>query len=319
MKRYILYALAILLIVIIAFLSYLSFLLPNVGPAPDLTVEITPERVARGDYLANHVMLCMDCHAQRDFTIYAGPPKPGTEGAGGEAFDQSMGFPGVFFSRNITPSGIGDWTDGELFRAITTGVSKDGSALFPVMPYLLYGQLDEEDIISVIAYIRQLKPVESPNIPSKPDFPFNFIINTIPKKANLSKRPDPTDQIAYGKYLITAASCGECHTNQKDGKVIGEPYAGGFEFQFPHGPIVRSSNITPHETGLASWTKEQFVQRFKMHVDSNYVAPNVGRDDFQTVMPWLMYAGMKDEDLEAIYAYLRTVAPVDNFVERYTD
>ena len=136
MKRYVLYAMAIILIAIVAFLGYLSFLLPNVGSAPDMQVEITPERVARGEYLANHVMLCMDCHARRDFSIYAGPPIPGTEGAGGEAFDQTMGFPGAFYSRNITPAGVGDWTDGELFRAITTGVSRDGSALFPVMPYI---------------------------------------------------------------------------------------------------------------------------------------------------------------------------------------
>ncbi len=318
MKRYVLYAMAVLLIAIVAFLGYLSFLLPNVGPAPDMQVEITPERVARGEYLANHVMLCMDCHARRDFSIYAGPPIPGTEGAGGEAFDQTMGFPGAFYSRNITPVGVGDWTDGELFRAITTGVSRDGSALFPVMPYINYGQLDEEDIKSVIAYLRQLKPIESANIPSKPDFPINFIINTMPQKASLTKRPDPSDQLAYGKYIITAAACAECHTNQKDGKIIGEPYAGGFEFLFPDGTIIRSSNITPHETGLGTWSKEQFVQRFTMHTDSTYVPPKIGPEDFQTVMPWLMYAHMKVEDLEAIYAYLKTVTPVENIVEKAT-
>jgi len=115
-------------------LSYLNIAYPKVDAAPDITVEITPERLERGEYLANHVNLCMDCHGIREWDKFAGPPKPGSEGTGGEHFNHDMGFPGDIVSRNITPFGLKDWTDGEVYRAITSGVSKDGSPLFPVMP-----------------------------------------------------------------------------------------------------------------------------------------------------------------------------------------
>ncbi|MEX0769566.1 MAG: cytochrome c [Balneolaceae bacterium] len=316
--RYILFLLGILLLLAASGLAYIKIMLPDVGPPPDITVEMTDENIERGKYLANHVMLCMDCHAMRDWSLYAGPPMPGTEGAGGEVFDQSMNFPGRFISRNLTPAMLGEWTDGEIFRAITTGVSRDGSALFPVMPYTYYGQLDEEDIKSVIAYLRTLEPIENELEVSKPDFPFNFIINTIPREADLKPRLSSENTLEYGKYLTTAAACSECHTKQVQGQVVGEPFAGGFEFTFPNGDVVRSANITPHETGIGNMTKEQFVQRFKTFADSSYVSDKVEPRQFQTVMPWLMYADMKSEDLEAIYEYLRTVDPVGNTVVRFT-
>lgn len=306
-----------LIVILLGAVTYISTMLPNVGPAPDMEVEITQERVDRGEYLANHVMLCMDCHAIRDFSLFAGPPILGTMGAGGERFDQSMNFPGVFISPNITPHNLGDWTDGEIFRLITTGVTKDGSSIFPVMPYPNYGELDPEDIKSVIAYLRTLDPIESEPQASKPDFPFNIILNTIPKEANLQPMPDPSDQIAYGSYLVKAAACGDCHTKAVQGKVVGEPFAGGFEFAYPDGRLNRSSNITPHITGLGSWTKQEFVNRFKMYADSAYVAPEIPEYAFQTVMPWEMYAGMREEDLEAIFAYLQTLEPVDNQVATF--
>lgn len=305
---------AILLIVLAGGLLYITTMLPNVGPAPEMEVELTPERVERGKYLANHVMLCMDCHAIRDFTLFSGPPKPGTEGSGGDRFDHSMNFPGVFIAPNITPYNLGDWTDGELFRLITTGVKKDGKPIFPVMPYPSYGQLDEEDIKSVIAYIRTLDPIEVNHPASEPDFPLNLIMNTIPKKANLQPMPSKSDAVAYGGYLVKAAACGDCHTKQVDGKIVGEPFAGGFEFLFPDGRLNRSSNITPHLTGLGSWTQEQFVQRFKMYADTSYIPAVIAPNQFQTVMPWEMYAGMTEEDLEAIYAYLMSLDPVENSV-----
>jgi mono/diheme cytochrome c family protein len=312
-----LYVLASLAFIALAGIAYLKWALPNVGPAPELTVEITPERLERGEYLANHVMLCMDCHAERDWSLFSGPPRPGTEGTGGDRFDHDMGFPGIFYARNITPAGISDWTDGELYRLITTGVRKDGEPIFPVMPYLNYGKMDEEDIKSVIAYIRTLEPVESVLPPSAPDFPFNLILRTMPVKASPQPMPSPADQIAYGEYLVNAAACGDCHTRFEGGQFVGEYLAGGREFAFPDGSVLRSSNLTPHETGLESWTRETFVNRFKMYADSAYVLPAVQPGQFQSIMPWVMYAGMETTDLEAIYAYLQTLAPVEQRVERF--
>jgi cytochrome c553 len=318
-RRYLMYILGTIGLLIVMLTGYVTLALPNVGPAPDLTVEITDERVERGKYLANHVMLCMDCHAVRDFSLYAGPPTPGTLGGGGDVFDQNMGFPGRFISRNLTPTSLGDWTDGELFRAITSGVSRVGSALFPVMPYPHYSQLDEQDIHAVIAYLRTLDPIENELESSKADFPVNIIINTMPVKSDLKERPAKEDVINYGRYMITAAACTDCHTRMEGGKYVGAPYAGGNEFILPGGSVVRASNITPHEiTGIGSWTKEMFVARFKMYADSTYLPRKVLPGEMQTLMPWQMYGGMSEEDLGAIYEYLRTIPAVENIVVRFT-
>jgi len=307
-----------IVVIIGGLLFYISNFLPNVGPAPDLKVEITDERVERGKYLAYHVMQCIDCHAVRDFSLFAGPPKPGTEAAGGEVFDHAMGFPGVFISANITPYGIGEWTDGELFRLITTGVKKDGNPIFPVMPYHSYGKMDEEDIKSVIAYLRTLEPVMTNHPKSKADFPLNFIMRTFPQKAELKPMPSKSDRVKYGEYLTTAGACGDCHTKFEKGEFIGEWLAGGREFTFPDGSILRTPNLTPHSTGIGNWTEEFFIMRFKTYADSGYVPHKVQPGEMQTIMPWIMYAGMTEEDLGAIYTYLRSLPPVNNRVTLFT-
>lgn len=255
---------------------------------------------------------------RKGFSIFAGPPKPGTEAAGGDVFDHSMGFPGVFVSANITPFGVGDWTDGELFRLITTGVNREGNPIFPVMPYMNYGKMDAEDIKSVIAYLRSLEPIETNHAKSKADFPMNLIMRTIPVEADLKPMPSKSNTIEYGKYLVNAAACADCHTKFEKGKFVGEPLAGGREFTFPDGTIMRTPNLTPHSTGLASWSEDVFVNKFKSFVDSSYVPHPVKPGDFQTMMPWIMYGGMEVEDLKAIYAYLRTLPPVDNKVTLIT-
>jgi hypothetical protein len=66
------------------------------------------------------------------------------------------------------------------------------------MPHPNYGKLDREDLYSIIAYIRTLKPIENEVSPSVPDFPMNFILNTIPQKATYSQRPDTSNVLAYG-------------------------------------------------------------------------------------------------------------------------
>ncbi|MEX0610265.1 MAG: c-type cytochrome [Balneolaceae bacterium] len=314
------FLLAGVLVLLSGLLIYVKAVLPNTGPATDLTVEITPERVERGEYLAHSVMVCMDCHSERDFSLFSGPLVSGTLGKGGERFDANMGFPGNFYARNLTPYNIGDWTDGELFRAITTGVNKEGKALFPVMPYLNYGKIDKEDVYDIIAYIRSLDPIEHDVTESVPDFPMNFIINTIPTEAEFTQKPDPSDRVAYGKYLVTAASCNDCHTKMEQGTYVeGMEFAGGFEFQFPSGEMTRSANITPDKkTGIGSWTEDQFVNRFKAYVDTNITLPKVAPGQFNTPMPWTMYATMKEDDLRAIYTYLQTVKPIENLVTRYT-
>ena len=304
---------------IVGLLSYVKFALPDVGVAPDLKVEITPARLQRGEYLANHVSLCVDCHSTRDWSKLGGPITPGSIGAGGELFDKMMGLPGTYYAPNITPYALKDWTDGEILRAITTGVSKKGNALFPIMPYTHFREMDKEDIYSIITYIRTLPYQKTQVTPSSSDFPMNFIINTIPAKADFKNIPAENDQIAYGKYLVNAASCSECHTIKDNGEnVLGMDFAGGNQFRFED-VTMTSANITPDlETGIGKWSKEDFLNRFKAYRDIAKSPKHRMKGEFQTVMPWTMFSGMKDSDIEAIYIYLKTVKPVKNKIATFT-
>ena len=298
---------------------YVKTFLPDVGPAPDLKIVSTPDKIARGQYLATHVMICMDCHSTREWKYYGGPMDGSTLGKGGERFDGHAGFPGTIYSANITPAGIGKWTDGEIFRAITSGVRANGKPIFPVMPHDNYGLLDPADIEAIICYVRTLKPIDYRAPESEYDFPVNFIINTIPKKPNFSKRPDSSQRLAYGRYMITAAACGNCHTPFEKGKLDSAfAFAGGRSFQLPAG-LVTSQNLTPdNETGIGSWTKEMFVGKFRAFRDSAFAhRPIDFTKDPCTVMPWPVYAGMTDNDLGAIYDYLRSLKPIRHAIVKF--
>ena len=118
-----------------------------------------------------------------------------------------MGFPGKFYSRNITPFNLKNWTDGEIFRTITTGVNKSGRALFPVMPYQNYGKMDKEDIYDIIAYVRSLPLIESNPPENQLDFPMNFIVNTIPVNTALVQKPPKSDTLNYGAYVVISYDC----------------------------------------------------------------------------------------------------------------
>jgi len=312
-------AAGVLVVIIIAGILYFNSTFPKVDPPANAKVEMTADRISRGSYLANHVTVCMDCHSKRDWTKFTGPIITGTLGGGGDVFDEKIGFPGKVMVKNITPASIGNWSDGELIRAITCGVTKDNIALFPMMPYPNYNNLTQEDIYSIVAYIRNLKPIENKLPDTELNFPLNFIVKTMPIKSRNPMIFDRNNPVEYGKYLVTLASCIDCHTQSEKGKPLpGLEFAGGEGFQLPAG-LVKSANITPdNETGIGSWAKETFVKRFKdFSNDSSIVIP-VSENEFNTPMPWTMYAGMTDEDLSAIYDYLRTVKPVYNAVERFT-
>lgn len=294
---------------------------PNVGAAPDIRIAATPEMIAHGEYLANHVSLCMDCHSTRDWRYYAGPVYPASKGKGGEHFDEAMmGIPGVLYSANITSAGIGKHTDGELYRAITTGVKKDGNAMFPLMPYGHYGSMDDNDIKSIIAYVRTLAPIDDTVPKSELDFPMSLIVRTIPHAASPRPRPDTADEVAYGGYMANAAACSACHTplGEKGQPIAELEFAGGFEFHFPTGFVNRSANITPDSaTGIGTWTRERFIAQFRKFAPDSVRQVQLDPTAFNTIMPWSMYSGMTDKDLGAIYAWLRTVKPVNHLVNKF--
>jgi mono/diheme cytochrome c family protein len=292
---------------------------PRVGPAAERTVERTPERVERGRYLAHHVTVCVDCHSTRDWTRFSGPVVPGTEGRGGEHFGHDDGFPGDFYAPNITPAAIARYTDGELERIITSGVTKEGRAIFPVMPYPHYAALCADDLDAIVAYVRTLKPIVNKWPKAKLDFPMNFIVKTIPKQSSPPPCPPKDDELARGAYLSNVSGCGECHTPFERGKLVpGQDYAGGRTFALPGG-TVRSANLTPDpDTGIGHWTRDVFITWMRSHGRDRADTAPAPEGQFQTVMPWTMYAGMTDADLGAIYTFLRTVPPKRNAVVKWT-
>jgi len=317
--------LRIFIIIIIVFIAvvaigigYLNTAFPNVADAPNITIEITPERVTKGEYLANHVNVCIDCHSHRDWTLYSGPVVDGSMGSGGEVFDEKEGLPGRFVAPNITPSKLGDWTDGEIYRAITVGVNKDGEALFPIMPYKEYAEMDPEDIKAIIAYLRTLGPIENEVDKSEATFPMSMIMKTIPEDTDVGKRPAESDTLALGRYLTKVAGCQYCHTPHEKGKADeSKRLAGGFKFKFANGNVVTSPNLTPDEdTGLGLWERDDFIESFKQYQDSSNII-KVEQNGFNTVMPWVMYSGMKESDLNAIFSYLQSITPIEHKMDRY--
>jgi hypothetical protein len=200
------------------------------------------------------------------------------------------------------------------------GTSKDGEALFPLMGYPTYGKMDREDIYSIIAYIRTLPQIKN-EVPARElDFPLNFLVNTMPAKETLATKPDSNNTVLYGRYLTESARCIECHSKDDKGALVaGTEFGGGREFPFPNGTVTHSANITPDkETGIGNWTKENFLQRFKQYSDTSYHLQQLSKTDFNTPMPWIMYAGMTTKDLSAIYTYLQTVKPIKNKVNHFT-
>ena len=216
---------ALLVLIVVGAVIYIYGFLPKYRPAPDFQITYTPELIARGDYLVNEVLLCFDCHSARDWSMYSGPAIPPL-GAGRPCLDINSkpvginfgmgGFPGRLCIRNITPdeeTGIGAWTDGEIARAIREGVSRDGDALFPIMPWFMYTGMSDEDVAAVIAYLRAQPPVSSFRPERKLDFPLNIVFRFYPKPLDGPvPAVDRSDTVAYGQYLAKIARCEFCHT-----------------------------------------------------------------------------------------------------------
>ena len=321
--RIVLWLVALLVLAALGGGAYLYTAYPKSGPVPDIHIVSTPEMVERGRYLATTAADCVGCHSEVDWSQLPPRIKPGTEFQGGERWDpETADMPGVVYSPNLTPANLSSWSDGEVFRAITTGIAKDGHGLFPLMPYVAFGKMDEDDVKSIIAFLRTL-PSKSHTSPAPSiNFPINLVARTFPGPATPVKRPPQSDKVAYGKYLVTMADCVGCHTKTDDwGNPSADTFAGGQEMRYPpKGFRVRTANITPDaDTGIGSWTEQQFVDKFKGY-EAAIDRPIVGPEERQnTIMPWTNFAHMTREDLAAIYAYLRTQRPIANRVLRHPD
>jgi hypothetical protein len=241
---------------------------------------------------------------------------------GGFVLDQKLaGVPGTVYARNITPdpeTGIGTWTDDEILRAITQGISKNGDTLFPIMPYVHFNRMAKEDLLSIVAYIRTLKPIKN-KVPARQLFiPISmaYPAQALQPSVDANIRPPESDIVKYGEYLTNAGACADCHTPMVKGQYdFSKSFAGGFTFDA--GVFkVNSANITPDSaSGLGAWTEERFLNKFIPYRSEKGYNYDPGK--LNTIMPLTEYAGMKDDDLQAIYAYLRTLKPISNKVEKY--
>ena len=125
------------------------------GTEKPYTEAMLKDKVKKGFYLAS-IGHCMECHTPME----KGERRLDRIGAGGREFPGPWG---VSVSRNITQSkakGIGGWTDAEIKRAITTGISKDGGKLKPPMGFHYYAKLTDADLDSIVAYLRTLPAKE---------------------------------------------------------------------------------------------------------------------------------------------------------------
>jgi hypothetical protein len=185
------------------------------------------------------------------------------------------------------------------------------------MPYHIYGKLNNEDIFSVIAYLRTIPEIKNDLPIADSDFPMNLIINTMPREGNPQNIPPKDDLLKYGEYMTLATDCMECHTEvDKMGKPIMEiSYAGGRKFYLPNGELSISTNITPDSgTGIGEWDENKFIKVFKTYDLAYYSPPEIIGDDFNTIMPWTAYAGLDTFDFKAIYYYLRSIKPIEKSI-----
>lgn len=313
-KRISLYTLATILILLIAAISFTIGWRPFIGPrARPLTsrkFEATPARLARGKYLFTGLAGCSGCHSPYDWKNRNAPIPDGKEGSG-----QVMpldDLPGTIVAPNLTPdpeTGSGSWTDDQLARSIREGIGHDGRALFPMMPYEHFRKMSDEDVASIVVYIRSLPPVRNPLPKSAIDFPVKYLIRSVPQPVDGTvPSPDPNNQLAVGTYLTNMADCAFCHTVHNS---HGEPlpkltFAGGEVFSGPFGKIA-SANITPDATGISYYDESLFLQALK----TGYVKAR----PLNQLMPFGEFKHATDNDLKAIFAFLKTLKPVKHYID----
>ena len=308
---YIFAAIILLLIAAINFtIGWRPFIGPKARPLTDRKFEVTPERLARGKFLTENLLACFACHSQRDWKKHDAPLIPGTEGGGVSPFPLEDPA-GTINVPNISPdkeTGAGTWTDDQLARAIREGIGHDGRALFPMMPYQNFRSLSDEDLASVIVYLRSIPPVHYAVPKTEVIFPVKYLIRSVPQPITaLVPPPDLSTPVKRGEFLVRAGNCRDCHTPQKNGQPIpGLDLAGGFELKGPWG-TVSSANLTPDPSGIPYYDEKLFLE--VMH--TGYVKAR----ELKPIMPWWDYRGLTDEDLKAIFAFLRTVPPIKHRVD----
>ncbi|HTK69317.1 MAG TPA: cytochrome c [Candidatus Eisenbacteria bacterium] len=280
-------------------------------PEPEIAASADSAVIARGHYVVRVVGNCAECHGATDHAkdYEAGADVPLSGG-----FEFKIP-PGEFRVPNITPdpeTGIGRFTDGAIARALRLGVGHDGRALLPFME--MQG-LSDEDLTAVISYLRSQAPVHH-QVPGDHYTLLGRIVRaTVLTTPVGPKSPPPHDSpqgptVERGRYLAgSVANCWACHTarNNNTGQLAGPMYAGTTGFTHESDP-TRSwnpPNLTPDpKTGRSAlFSEDNFVARFR----AGKVIPG-------SPMPWQALRSMTDDDIRAIYRFLRTLPPVVNDV-----
>lgn len=290
-------------------IGWRPFIGPKARPLTNRTFERTPERLARGRYLVENFG-CFDCHGEHNWKDHNSPLIEGTRGAGYADFPMA-GLPGRIIPPNITPdseTGAGNWTDDMLARAIREGIGHDGRALFPFMPYPGFRQMSEEDLASVVVYLRSIPPVRKALPKTEIIFPVKYLIRSVPEPITEPvPPPDLSTPVKRGQYLVTVAGCTDCHTPQAKGQPIkGLEFAGGFVLEGPWGRVA-SANITPDPSGISYYDEAMFLEMIR----TGYVKARI----INQIMPWDHYRSLTEEDLKGIYAYIHTLKPVKHRVD----
>src|SRR5215471_15984971 len=216
--------------------------------------ERTPERLEHGKYLVNSVTNCFDCHAELPHQkLEAGvAPVFAHLGAGRVMIDRDGLLVAAPNISSDAETGAATWTDDQLARAIREGIGHDGRALFPIMPYQRYRSMSDEDVASIVVYLRSLPPVRRQQPTSEIVVPVRYLMRSVPEPLRAPvPAPDLSTPAKRGAYLMTIGACGECHTPQDDhGQPIpGLEFAGGFIFEGPWGRVA-SANLTPAPSGI---------------------------------------------------------------------
>lgn len=272
--------------------------------------ESTPQRLARGQYLVQNVTLCILCHSEHNFKAPGAPIIDGGLLAGAHMVED--GLPGDVYSANLTPdpeTGSGGWSDDQWSRAIREGIGHDGRALFPMMPYPAFRSMSDEDVASVIVYLKTVQPVKRRQPSTKLIFPVNYLIKAAPEPLTAPvPEPDRSTPEKRGAYLVQMATCADCHSPTDDqGQAIpGLDFSGGSFFVGPW-VSVASANITPDASGISYYDENHFIQVMRTGMS--------GARSLSPVMPTSLFRGMTDSDLSDIFAYLKTLKPVHHRVD----
>jgi mono/diheme cytochrome c family protein len=326
LRKILIYGGAILLVALVGIYFYIQSSASKTydWAMPDLKASTDSAVIARGKYLALGPAHCNSCHIGSFEDLEAAEKGVEVPLKGGMKFP--MGPLGTLYTRNLTPdakTGIGQYSDGQLFRMMRHGIRPNGEASIPLL--MPFWKMADEDLIAIVSYLRSTAPVANP-VP-EPDWSLmgkaiKVMSSTFQPIANPEapvKAPPMAPTIERGEYLAKyVTNCVGCHTNRDlmTYEAIGPEFAGGMEFE-PWKELhvhlkadpdlwTRTPNITPDAGGvLVKYkTKEEFIQRFR-----------TGRIIATSPMDWGPFSRMSDEDLTALWMYLNSLAPVKNDIK----